>query len=154
MCGTKSRERWGCLMSVLSIVSLRLSNKRATQSQERPAQAPALPPVFSGGIALKDWTVTLEMSRSTLFHIQAEQTKLKPDQTFQFPTQLLSHDQVEPQKLTRRNLFKSWRSMFQVFVKCQSSETTQCSLAKVTLIFKRKSKKILALLQKSSLVYW
>ena len=85
-------------MSVLSIVSLRLSNKRATQSQERQAQAPALPPVFSGGIALKDWTVTLEMRRSTLFHIQAKQTELKPDQTFQFPTQLLSHDQVNCSK--------------------------------------------------------
>ena len=31
-----------------SIVFCRLSNKRATQSQERQAQAPALPPVFSG----------------------------------------------------------------------------------------------------------
>ena len=136
-------------MSVLSIVSLRLSNKRATQSQERPAQAPALPPAFSGA-SFKRFG---NEEKHTL-HIQAKQTELKPDQTFQFPTQLLSHDQVEPQKLTRRNLFKSRRSMFQVFVKCQSSETTQCSLAKVTLIFKRKSKKILALLQKSSLVYW
>lgn len=140
-------------MSVLSIVSLRLSNKRATQSQERPAQAPALPPVFSGG-SFKRLDCNFGNEEKHTVHIQTKQTKLKPDQTFQFPTQLLSHDQVEPQKLTRRNLFKSRRSMFQVFVKCQSSETTQCSLAKVTLIFKRKSKKILALLQKSSLVYW
>ena len=76
------------------IFSFRLLNKRATQSQERQAQTPALPPVFLGG-TLTDWTVTLEIRRSELdLHIQAKQTELKPDQTFKFPTQLLSHDQV------------------------------------------------------------